>query len=77
MKRKIYRSEDIIIKDQPIEIVDDATKKILKAKTLEALKNKSAGVVLNVEKDAEGNVNAISITCKCGEVIKVGLRYSE
>lgn len=76
MKKKIYRSEDIIIKDQPIEIIDEATKKLLSLKSLEAKKNKSGGVKLNMLKDEEGNVNIIEITCVCGEVIRVGLRYS-
>lgn len=75
MKRKIFRSEDIIIKDQPIEIIDDATREMLKKKSLEARKSKSDGIKLNTEKDEEGNVNAIEITCTCGEVIRIGLRY--
>lgn len=75
MKRKIYRSEDIIIKDMPVEIIDEATQKLREIQNLEAKKSKSGGVKIGMEKDAEGTVTAIEITCSCGEVIRVGLRY--
>lgn len=76
MKKRLVKSEELIIRNVPIEISDAAELNRREKAELERRKRQQPPR-LSVEKDDNNNITGVEVTCSCGEVIKLALRYDE